>query len=321
MLCDASYLLHRVLHIPSIFNLTSSKGERTGGIFQFVRSLQYEVDNYDSFYPVVCWDAGLSKRRVKLYDNYKKNRDRKTKPDIAELTGEAKKEREKEDEYLYEYRRQRSELIEFLSYIGIPSIRIKGWEGDDLLYIISRSCKESIILTDDKDLLQLLDKNTYVSRPIAKEFWTLDEFLDEMDYEDIEVFVIKKVIEGDRSDNIPQVARGIGPVNAERLAKIIYNSDSEEEYLEKINNTGRDIDKRFVENHETYLRNKKLIDLSYVDITDEVLEAIQGEINQSIGNMNYFKAVGFLGEKEATEIEIDAMIANLNRLLAENNMD
>jgi len=316
LLCDGSYMLHRVLHIPSIFELKSSNGERTGGIFQFIRSLQYEIKKHSSFYPIVCWDAGLSDRRVNLYDNYKKHRDRKSKPDISELTGEELEKRKEDDEYLEEYRRQRAEVIEFLSYIGVPSIRRRGWEGDDLLYIISRICNESVILTDDKDLLQLLDDNVHVSRPIAKEFWTLEDFLEDRGYDDIEVFVIKKAIEGDKSDNIPQVASGIGSVNAERIAKIIYHSNSEEDYLEKLSNSSKKLDQRFVDNHDIYLRNKKLIDLSYVEITDEIITVVENEISQSIGNIDYFKAISFLGEKESTEIVLDPIVSNLTRLLS-----
>ena len=53
-----------------------------------------------------------------------------------------------------EYRTQRKDIIEILHDLGIPCIRIDGWEGDDLLYILSNMTKDSIIISDDKDLIQ-----------------------------------------------------------------------------------------------------------------------------------------------------------------------
>ena len=321
LLIDGSYLLHRSLKVPDIYEMENSKGEKTGGIFQFIRSLQFEIKKHGAYFPIVCMDAGLSERRVELYDNYKKRLDRKERPPISELSGEENKEREEEKEYLEEYRRQRAEVMDFLEYVGIPSIREKGWEGDDLLYIISRDCKESIIVTDDRDLLQLLDENVYVSRPIADEFWTLEEFLEEYDYDDIQEFVIKKAIEGDKSDNIPQVAKGVGEVNAKRIAKLIYNSDSEEEYLKELSKSDSILDERFVDNHKAFKRNLKLIDLSYVDISDYILDAVESEIDYTAGNIDYFKALSFLDEKEITNINLDAIISNLNRLVKENDLN
>ena len=322
LLVDGSYMLHRSLHIPSVFNLTNNKGERTGGIFQFVRSLQYEIRKHGSYYPVVCWDAGLAERRLELLDNYKKHKDNQYKPDPKELSGEEKREREEEMEYLSEYRKQRSEIIEFLSYVGIPSLRRQGWEGDDLLYIISRQCKESIIVTDDKDLLQLLSDNVYVSRPIADEIWSLDNFLEDRGFDSIEVFVYKKAIQGDRSDNIPQVAKGVGEVNAERIAKKIYSIgiNNQEEYLAELAE-GNTLDQRFVENHSKFLRNLRLIDLSYVNIPTNLLDVIDNEVSQSIGNIDYFGALGFLSEKGITDLDLDGIISNLNRLISENDLN
>ena len=76
LIVDGSYMIHRALHVSEIFNLTNSKGEGTGGVFQFLRSLNSEMREYPDYFPIVCWDNGLADRRVSVYPNYKHKADR-----------------------------------------------------------------------------------------------------------------------------------------------------------------------------------------------------------------------------------------------------
>ena len=70
LIVDGSFLLHRVLSVPDIFALKNTKGVKTGGVYQFLRSLQREIINDGDYYPVVCFDKGLSKRRTDIDKNY-----------------------------------------------------------------------------------------------------------------------------------------------------------------------------------------------------------------------------------------------------------
>ena len=72
LIIDGSYMIQRALNVPELWNLKSSKGLRTGGIFGFLRSLNYEFKGVD-YYPVVTWDSGLAKRRTEVYERYKRN--------------------------------------------------------------------------------------------------------------------------------------------------------------------------------------------------------------------------------------------------------
>ena len=187
---DGSFLIHRSLHVQEIFNLKNSKGMRTGGIFGFLRSISAELKHCSDYYPVVTWDSGLSLRRVSADPFYKKANERGI--DNKVLTPE-----ELDNDYITQYRRQRNFVIKLLSYFGIPSLKFKNWEGDDLMFILTKLSKDSLVLTDDRDLLQLLSSTCKVRRPMADELWTLDEFLESMKLEDIYDFILWKVIRGD----------------------------------------------------------------------------------------------------------------------------
>ena len=199
LIIDGSFVLHRALHLNDVFDLKNSKGYRTGGIYQFLRMINKEVRTGGQYFPVVVFDMGLSSRRVNLDPDYKNARER-ARQDQMVLTPE-----ESERDYVKQYRKQRNLLSVILPYFGIPVIKFPGWEGDDLMYILSKVCAECVILTDDRDMLQLLSKTVTVVRPKAEERVTLDSFLSENGYETIRDFVVYKALLGDNSDNIPSV--------------------------------------------------------------------------------------------------------------------
>ena len=72
LIIDGSYMIHRSLHIPEVFELKCSSGERTGGIFGFLRTLSSELRICGDYFPVVCFDEGLAPRRLAADPNYKK---------------------------------------------------------------------------------------------------------------------------------------------------------------------------------------------------------------------------------------------------------
>jgi DNA polymerase-1 len=58
---------------------------------------------------------------------------------------------------------------EFLAALNVASLRVDGYEADDIIATLAKKCREEkrqcYILSSDKDLLQLVDSDTYVLRP------------------------------------------------------------------------------------------------------------------------------------------------------------
>lgn len=356
LIIDGSYLIQRSLNVESLWNLRSPKtGERSGGIFGFLRSLNYEFKNYD-YYPVVCWDAGLAKRRTDVYPKYKKHHlrtvdkllrncedgvdeqslkdkvavefdDESTLNEVVAAIHEALAQgvgRSVEldhDDFRMQYGRQRDLLINILNSLGVPSIRIKGWEGDDLMVLLSRMSEQSIIMTDDRDLIQLISPDVSILRPMHKEFLTYDEYLKENDYYSSREIAIKKAVEGDGSDNIPAVTAGlerkftVGSTRAKQVAKIIYsNNEDPDKYLKELEESGKNYYKGFVMRHDDYLRNMKLVDLSLVENDESVISTIYGEVASIAGKCNFFESSKLLADQGISSFDLNSFVAKMTLL-------
>ena len=318
LIVDASYMIHRVLHNKAIFDLRGPSGERTGGVFAFVRTLSKEIRNNPGYFPVLCWDGGLDKRRTEADPNYKNSLERSNHVEVIT-------EEELDSDYLTQYRKQRSLLIQLLSYAGIPSLRFNQGivEGDDLMYILTQISNKSRILTDDRDLLQLVESgHTDVRRPMADELVTEDSLLKEYGYNEVYDFVINKAIIGDSSDNIPGCCKGIGGGTSINLIKLFYVLDDigemgleyikpeNEKHIRKIcEDNGIKFRKAMLNfDLKRYKTNLELIDLGRVKISERVLESIYSIIDSCRQSVDYFSFAKELSRLGIREISPDELI-------------
>jgi len=313
LIVDGSYLLHRGLHQQQLWDLRSPNGERSGGIFQFLRSINSEIKKNGDYFPVVTWDAGLAKRRTDA-DPYYKHADERS-AELEVLTPE-----QADSDYITQYRTQRNKLIEILSYVGIPSIRINGWEGDDLICLLSRLSTDSRILTDDKDMLQLVSEDIEVRRPMADQLITLNKFLSDNDYENIYDFVINKAIIGDGSDNIPGCCQGVGGGTSGTLIKILkaldFNNElfkSEDKIKQFCKDNGLKFRKAFLNfDKDRFTTNLELVDLSLVENDQYIIDSIIANIDNSRSSVDYFSAVRNLNHLGIKEVSVDELLSNVS---------
>lgn len=333
--------------------MQSSSGVRTGGVFSFLRSLNFEFKGYD-YYPVVTWDSGLSKRRTEVYGKYKRNHLRiadrllrqsdnetdlslkleETFPDESMLNEAIESIRETiagsrvdqinqidDDDYRAQYHRQRDVLINILHSIGVPSIKVKGWEGDDLMTLITRISDSSIVMTDDKDLIQLISPTVEILRPMQKQHLVYEDYMKSREYVSSREIAIIKAIEGDASDNIPSVTAGLdrkyclGHTRAKAVAEIILKCDEDPaRYLKVLEESGKNYYLGFVQRHADYLRNMQLVDLSLVPNDQVVIDTIVTEILSRAGRCNYLQAVQLLAEQEITNFDLSTFISKMSVL-------
>lgn len=277
---DGSYALHRSLKQQNLFDLRNSELERTGGIFGFLNILKKEIQNIGDYFPIVCWDDGLSRRRLAVYDNYKKHRDHIEDPErkpFNEMTDD-----ELDEDYVYNYKLQRKKLIALLNTFGIPSLMFKHVEGDDLICWLSRHCEKCKVMTDDADMLQLLTETCMIRRPMHNELVRLDNFLKENEFDTIYDFVKKKAFLGDSSDNIPGACFKVGEKSTADFFKV-YESlkennrmdlfQNEEELKTYCQSKGFKFKKAYCNFDENqYLNNLELVDLNRIQ-DDEIPEA------------------------------------------------
>jgi 5'-3' exonuclease len=196
LLIDGNYLLHRVLH----FDSTNSM--KYGGAFGFLDSISRTLEIFEAVDKVVAvWDGGHSKRRLAMLPEYKVKPPPST-PEEIDLKAK--------------WIEQRTVLMSILSFFGVRVLCVPGKEGDDVIARCCYSLTDPLaVVSDDRDLLQLVCDSCIVYRPIANEIVDLYNFKDKVGVPR-SMFLFVKALVGDASDRIPGIGK-VGEVTAERF--------------------------------------------------------------------------------------------------------
>ena len=217
LLIDGNAILHRAYHAyPPSF--TDKEGNPTNAIYGFYAMLLKLLQDVHPDYLAIAFDRGAPTFRMTMYAGYHANRPRMS------------------DDLSPQVPRLQASLEE----IGIPLYGIEGYEADDLLGTLSRlairpadkrkknkkginssqkAVDEVIIITGDRDLLQLVNPYVKILMPLIGITKTalFDEARVEEKYGITPSQVIDyKALVGDASDNYPGVT-GIGPKGAAAL--------------------------------------------------------------------------------------------------------
>ncbi|WP_071459912.1 5'-3' exonuclease [Bacillus massilinigeriensis] len=202
MLVDGMALLFRAYYATAVTGqfMFNSKGMPTNGVYGFVKHLISAIAGFQPSHVAVCWDMGSKTFRNDLYPHYKANR----------------------KEAPIELIPQFSLARDIVDAFDIPNIGLAGFEADDCIGTISRNAPDStavLILTGDKDILQLIDHRISVIL-LQKGYGNYTVHNRESLYEEKgiwpEQMVDLKAFMGDTSDNYPGV-RGIGEKTAIKL--------------------------------------------------------------------------------------------------------
>ena len=131
-------------------------------------------------------------------------------------------------------------MKDVLRAMNIPIYECQGWEADDVIGTVGKICSnndwECVVVTGDRDSLQLIDKNVHVKLVISKggqtnaTLYTEEKFREEYGFEPKKLIDLKALM-GDSSDNIPGVA-GVGPKTATDLLLKFGSLDGVYENLE-----------------------------------------------------------------------------------------
>ncbi len=202
MVLDGNSIVNRAFYGVSQ-NLTTRDGQPTNAIFGFLNILNKLVEEGQPDGLCITFDRKAPTFRHLAYEGYKANR--KGMPE--------------------ELASQMPLLKEVLSAMNIPMYELDGWEADDLLGTIARIDSEmgweTVVVTGDKDSLQLVSEQTTVKlvstrmgRTTTKDI-TPDVFQEEYGFAPIHMIDLKALM-GDTSDNIPGV-KGVGEKTAMAL--------------------------------------------------------------------------------------------------------
>ena len=205
----------------SAINSINPKGAHIGGLGGFLNSLGRMMVNINPTEVYIFFDGAESTNRKKrILPNYKKGRG------TRKITNKFifRSSDEEHEAKLAQLRR----LIEYLKFLPVKTVIINGIEADDAIsYVAQKLDKECVIVSSDKDFLQIVTDRITVYRPIEKQYYTPKKI--EESYGILpENFIIYKTLVGDKSDNVEGV-RGIGPKSVPKmfpeLLSKVYNLD------------------------------------------------------------------------------------------------
>jgi 5'-3' exonuclease len=158
-----------------------------------------------------------------MYSGYKDGRTMSTRfnrrEDVSEKTIE--------EEYA-EMKLQFGKLYEYLEALPISVISIDNIEADDAIAYMTTEVfapKQSkvIIMSDDKDFLQLVNDNVSVWRPVEKKYYEPAQILEKFQIPAIN-FIHYKVFSGDASDNIKGI-KGVGIKTMQSKFPILFENN------------------------------------------------------------------------------------------------
>ena len=243
---------HLAFRAHCVLHLSDSKGRNTSTIYGVTEMLSNLVREYIPDALVVVWDGGKSQNRRNILPTYKASR--------APKTEEERKGKE-------EFYTQLIEVKHILDYLGVPQIEIEGYEGDDLLCAVTKLAHKrgyiSLIVTSDKDMLQLVAPDVFWLDPIRKRLVSQENFYAQMGMAKDD-FLLFKCLQGDAGDDVPGI-RGIGETYAKKLLQKYHSID------DLVSNAGTERPEKLVKGQREILeRNMKLVDLQQF-VTDEIL--------------------------------------------------
>ena len=218
VLIDGNNILFRSYYATAYTGniMRNSKGFPTNGLYGLINMLNKIINEEKPEYVMVAFDKGKTFRHEK-YSDYKGGR--MATPDDLKLQFPVAKK-----------------LVEAL---GMTYYEIDNYEADDIIGTFVKKAEQdkdfsSVIISSDKDLLQLVSDDTEMKllKQVGNIRMTHEEFLNTYGIEPERMVDLKSLM-GDSSDNIPGV-KGIGEKTALTLLKEYKTLDGIYQNIENI---------------------------------------------------------------------------------------
>ena len=282
-LVDAHGFLHRNYH--ALPKLSTSKGKEVGALYGFLNWILKFNKEIKPEYVAFCFDSKGPTNRHKIYPQYKANR-----PPT--------------DEALVEQLKIARDLV---SALGFKVCALQGAEADDILATLATAAEkqgaQAVVITSDKDILQIADNNIKIWSGNLKE-QPKDALACKAKFQVECKYVADYLsIVGDSSDNVPGVS-GLGPKAA---VELITKFGHLEDILKAAQNKNPEIKetmaRKLLADEQNALLSKKLIVLDINIPIETNLENYKVQ-NADMGKLQFF----------ATEFEFRNLLAYIDEL-------
>ncbi|MFX0538741.1 DNA polymerase I [Ornithinimicrobium sp. Y1847] len=216
LLLDGHSLAYRAFYALPVENFSTTTGQSTNAVYGFTSMLINVLRDEAPTHLAVAFDRSRQTFRTQEYAEYKAGR--------ASTPSE--------------FKGQVDLVKEVLDALRITHVEVEGFEADDIIATLTGQARaegmEVVILSGDRDALQLVDEKTLLLYPVrgVSETWRMDPTAVEEKYlVTPERYSDLAALVGESSDNLPGVP-GVGPKTAAKwlglygdLSGIVDNVD------------------------------------------------------------------------------------------------
>lgn len=296
VLLDVSAIMYRAFYGNMNFR---TKNEPTGAVYGFTNTLLSIIKEFSPDYIGAAQDVKRAElKRSEIYKDYKNNREAMPEDLLAQV----------------------GRIEEVLDSFGIDRFKIMGYEADDVMGTIgkkfSKEDYEIFIVTGDKDLTQLLDKNINIAllgKGDGGGFKVLSTAEDVKEHLGVYPEMIPDLfgLIGDSSDGIPGV-RKVGPKKAIPMLEKYGNLEGIYENIEnlrEISGIGPSLINNIKEDREIAFLSRKLATIETNIPLDIKIEDLEYHIDnkkllalfRELGFKALIKRMGLSEEEEKEE--------------------
>jgi DNA polymerase-1 len=291
----------------------SMSGNPIGGIKGFFKILQKLVREIRPDEILIIWDGPNGSQKRKAIDkNYKAGR----KPlrlnrAYANLT---------EEECAKNKMWQQMRTMEYFNHMPIIQTYIPGIEADDVIAHLTQMPYykgwQKVIISNDKDFMQLCDDETILMRPVKKEVMTRKTIVEQIGVHPTNMALARAIV-GDTSDNLPGI-KGVGLATVAKRLNFLSESKTYtiQHVIEHCENTEENLKifDRIVDGKSLIEHNYNMMQLyspkmsiqSKIQV-DETVETFKGGFNKT-GIIKMMQEDGF------GELKWEDLKAGLNRV-------
>lgn len=297
MLIDGSSLIFRAFF--ALPKLTNNDGVMTNGVYGFLTMYNNAFDRYKPDYVLVAFDRASKTFRHKEFEDYKGTRDKMP----SELS--------------YQF----GILKDILDSLNVKYTDLDGFEADDIVGTYAKMAQkegyESVLITGDRDYLQLVDEKIVVNLTKkgvseTKEY-TVDTIKEEFGLSPKQLIEVKG-LEGDKSDNIPGVD-GIGPKKAIGFIQKYGSIEGLYENIDEV--SGKKTKETLIDSEAIAYMSKKIgtivtnapveFDLEELKVKDPDLESLREKYSKYNFNKFLEDMDGGAGPKEDKEFTYEKL--------------
>ena len=311
VLVDGNNLLFRSYYATAYTGniMRNKEGFPTNGLYGFVNMINKIISEEKPEYMMVAFDIGKTFRHEK-YERYKDGR-KETPEDLKLQFPVAKK---------------------ILTAMGIKYLECAGYEADDIIGTVSLWCEkdpkyEALIVSSDKDLLQLISDETVVKLLKSKDYIMMDKetFRETYGFDPINMIDLKALM-GDSSDNIPGV-KGIGEKGA---IKLISEYNTIDNLYDNIGNIKGAMQTKLIEGKDDAYYSRDLVtiyrevplDVNFNDLIYK--KENTNELIDIYNNLGFYSLLRKMNNtekeiKEESEKEEFKVISNINDVVIDED--